>query len=440
MSAPICSQCEMDVEETGELRTIDGRLVCWDCDGRLTCAECGATPDDGPPLRNVRGRDVCWDCEPERIVPPDAYSLLSLEDLASLPDPSWLIEDHVPEGFVEIFGADGSFKSFLALDWAMSIAAGVPWLGHDVEPGWVVYIAGEGSRSLQVRSTAWLAAHGLTRDDVPRVRFLPEAVNLLDSQLVQRVARALDGLPEPPRLLVVDTLARSFLGNENATEDMGKFIVAVDGLRGGRSALVVHHEGKDTPRERGSTALPGALDMSARMKRDGESLGVKLSCAKPPKDGAVWRPIDLMMVPTSGSLVVSAAIPAPTDDLVGRVLAYVKAHAPVSKRAVREGVKGRASNIDDALSRLESAGRISSADDGYTPCPEERDTAGHTPPTEAGEGAVSRGGSPGGSPPRDTPPDPTVSVPRAPATVTTPDIVWDFTTNGNGPSATEEEA
>ena len=56
---------------------------------------------------------------------------------------------------VELFGKPGVGKSFLALDLAMSAAAGVPWLGKTTKQGDVVYICAEGTTGLKHRVRAW---------------------------------------------------------------------------------------------------------------------------------------------------------------------------------------------------------------------------------------------------------------------------------------------
>ena len=72
---------------------------------------------------------------------------LTLKEMADLPPPEWLIEGLVPQdGLVVLYGEPRAGKSFVALDWGLSVATGVPWLGHEVRSGEVVYIYAEGTR------------------------------------------------------------------------------------------------------------------------------------------------------------------------------------------------------------------------------------------------------------------------------------------------------
>ncbi len=88
------------------------------------------------------------------------FTLYSVKDLEELPDPAWLIEDLLPEGgLAELYGKPGVGKSFLSLDWALSLAAGVPWLGRPLNQADVVYVSAEGGRGLKKRIAAWRTEH-----------------------------------------------------------------------------------------------------------------------------------------------------------------------------------------------------------------------------------------------------------------------------------------
>jgi hypothetical protein len=84
----------------------------------------------------------------------------SRSGLANLPKGEPLIDGvlHQREYHV-LCGRDSTYKSFLALDWALSIATGTPWNGREVSSGMVLYIAGEGVGGLDDRITAWESHH-----------------------------------------------------------------------------------------------------------------------------------------------------------------------------------------------------------------------------------------------------------------------------------------
>ena len=55
----------------------------------------------------------------------------------------------------------GEGKSFVALSFALCVAAGREWLGHKVKQGRVVYVAAEGGRGMHKRVRAWRKEHDI---------------------------------------------------------------------------------------------------------------------------------------------------------------------------------------------------------------------------------------------------------------------------------------
>jgi len=87
-----------------------------------------------------------------------------------------------------------------------------------------------------------------------------------------------------PTMIVVDTLARSFVGaDENSSTDMGVFVHNIDLLieRFDCTVLVVHHSGKQTERGmRGSSALRGAVTSEFEVVKTVGSQSVALHVRK----------------------------------------------------------------------------------------------------------------------------------------------------------------
>ncbi|MBX9265093.1 helicase RepA family protein, partial [Klebsiella pneumoniae] len=98
---------------------------------------------------------------------------------------------------------------------------------------------------------------------------------------------------KPVQLIVIDTLARCFGGNdENDAKDMGAFIEGCDTIKRetGATVLVVHHSGKDdTKGARGSSAFRAALDAEFNVRREGDGGAIILTCTKV-KDAEGPRP------------------------------------------------------------------------------------------------------------------------------------------------------
>ena len=238
---------------------------------------------------------------------------VSIDQLLQLPPPEWLVEGLLIEtGVSGLFGAPGSFKSFVALDLGLSIAHGIDWHGRGVKQKRVLYICAEGQYGFGVRGLVWREhrAPGLTTDNF---QILPLPVNFLDPACVDQFLQAVAAHTSGFDVFIVDTLARNFgEGDENSTKDMNAFVAGVSKLaRAGAHVLVVHHVGKDAGKdERGSSAFRGALDGALRLDRDELSERVTLSVKKQ-KDGPEAEPISLVCVlaeavhPLTGEIVTS---------------------------------------------------------------------------------------------------------------------------------------
>ncbi len=333
----------------------------------------------------------------------DTFPLLTTDDLLAMPAPSYLIEDIVPSvGLGELFGASGTTKSFLAMDWGLCVAAEVPWHGHEVEGGWVVYIAAEGASGMGARWRAWSRSRGI--EQVPRFRVLPAAVNLLEDATIEKLRRTLAELPEPPKLVVIDTMARSMRGgDENSTRDVGMFVAAVDELVPTGVRLVVHHQGWEGERERGSSALRGAADMVARLRRN-SSGGLVLSCEKV-KDGPPFEDLTLKLDPVAESCVLSLVIEpdAAAPGLRERLSdALAAAEGPLSQNRLREIVGARRGTVGNEMQAMKAAGLAEQSPNGWMPVPTASGPGG-TGGTGAPEGAVPREGLPFREAPGDRP-------------------------------------
>jgi hypothetical protein len=189
--------------------------------------------------------------------------LYSIPELTLLPEPEWQIDKIFPLGsLVGIYGASGSGKSFLALSLALAIATGQPWLDRVVRKGPVVYVAAEGGRAIRQRIAAWMRYHDV--DAAPDAYFKIEPLQVCESDDVDRLLASIGDRQIKPMLIVIDTLARCFVGeDENSAEAMGRFVAGIGTLirKTGATVIVVHHSGRNGEYERGSTALRAAADV-----------------------------------------------------------------------------------------------------------------------------------------------------------------------------------
>lgn len=253
---------------------------------------------------------------------PGPLRLFSTTELIAMPPPEWLIEPLIPAGgLVVLYGPPGCGKSFVAIDIALAVATGTSWQGRPTNSGEVLYVGAEGGAGISKRVNAWLYHYGIQPSHV-NMAWLMEAIQ------VEAASEAMDMLldrvmveaGQTPTLIVLDTLARCFDGDENQQVDMGRFVAGVDRLRRECQAtvVVVHHTRLDGERERGNTALRGGADaMIAASKRKGGFIA--LSCSKQ-KDAEEFEEITLRLKPIERyqSCVVNAvASDSHQSDMLG---------------------------------------------------------------------------------------------------------------------------
>lgn len=225
--------------------------------------------------------------------PAAPLPILTLEQLREQAKTvKWMVKHVVPaESIGVMYGGSGTFKSFIAIDLALHIAHGLPWLGKKTQQGKVLIVAAEGGAGLWRRIVAWHREHRLKWAGAP-IWVLPIAVDLgSDCSRVQAAMAALDVTPD---LVVVDTLSQTFAGEENSAAEISGYLREL-GLyfrnSWGATVLVVHHTGHQaTERPRGSSAIRSNVDFMFGVYRDEKEMLATLECAKQ-KDGELFAAV-----------------------------------------------------------------------------------------------------------------------------------------------------
>ena len=200
---------------------------------------------------------------------PSRFNLTPWAELPEI-ETQWLIPNILPAGgMAALYGKPGTFKSFIALHVAAMIGSGNHVFGNAVLQGDVIYVAGEGGAGLKARRDAVIKAHNI-KD--PKVYFLRAQLDLRSNEADREALIAeIANRDLKPVLLIIDTLSRAFAGgNENSSDDMGKFIAHVTTiqLRLNTAVLIVHHTGKDEARgQRGHSSLNGAVDAELEVQK-----------------------------------------------------------------------------------------------------------------------------------------------------------------------------
>jgi hypothetical protein len=244
-----------------------------------------------------------------------------------------------------VYGASGTFKSFMTLDFAGCVGSGMTWHGQEVTQGPVIYLVAEGMRGIRKRVRAWEQHH---QRKMAGVYFLPRPVQAMDPEwqvLVELCRR------RKPALVVIDTQARVTVGvEENSNTEMGRVVDQMERLRGASEAcvLLVHHTGHDGDRGRGATAVKGALQTELGVERTGKGLldtQIKLKTGKQKDDEELGDVVfGLHQVALNGEFKddgqpVTSIVLVPLD--------------PVAQPQARTGHQGRVEEIAAALDAAE---------------------------------------------------------------------------------------
>ncbi len=221
------------------------------------------------------------------------FRLRNEQEQDSRPPPAWVVPGWIQEcSTVMLYGPPGSYKSFVALDVALSFGAGKQALGISYTPGAgadVVYAAGEGAIGVEkLRRPAWRTLRRVESpipfysvSDVPAAGEDPSSVD----EFIAEIERA----DVKPCLIVFDTLSRMLAGmDENSAKDASLAVKRIEEIKRYFNCvvLVVHHSGKDGKSARGSSAFKGAFDTLIKAdKGDDKVVELFLEKQKDAEDG-----------------------------------------------------------------------------------------------------------------------------------------------------------
>ena len=204
------------------------------------------------------------------VAAPVKFELYNGTAIKSWPPPSWMIKKTLPEkGLGFIIGPWGSYKTYIAIDLAASIACSQTFASREFKRGGcVLYLAGEGPRGVAQRFEAWFEHMGIAwpehlyvADRLPSFGD-PEQVKAFIAQFKDLNVVA----------VFVDTISMASLGaDENSAKDMGVVLAGMQAMRDGFGAFVmgIHHMGKDQSKgSRGWSGLPAAADVEIQVTAD----------------------------------------------------------------------------------------------------------------------------------------------------------------------------
>ena len=277
------------------------------------------------------------------------FRFVDATGLGNARPPEWLIEDFLmADTQALMFGAPGTFKSFVALDIGLTLANGGCWEWKETwrssiqGKGRVLYALSEGRAQLINRIHGWMSHRQV--EAAPDWFHIADPVPHVGEDIAPFLQGALAMSPDGYDLVIIDTVGRSMQGlNENAQEHASKFTAMSDSIRNGlngATVLGIHHTGHDNQdRTRGSMVFQADADTMVRVDRELKELAVSLTMTKQ-KDAEEWQ----------ASIRLDMAKMELDPDTVTLVPAIP---AKASERQTKQDTKGRKRNSPEINSSMD---------------------------------------------------------------------------------------
>jgi AAA domain len=289
----------------------------------------------------------------------------------------WLVTGLWSEQAVGIVGGEPKCcKSFLALDLAVAVAAGIPCLRRFVVPqaGRVLLYAAEDALHIVRRRLEGIcAAVGVSLADLDIQVITSPSVRLdLDADR-RSLAETVASLQ--PRLLILDPFVRLHRIDENASGEVAPLLAYLRELqrRHAVAVIVVHHAKKGAARARAGQALRGSSEFHAwgdsnlYLRRDRDDLSLSVEHRAAPSMPTVT--LELAQRGKGLALEVAerrkSAPPAPTslDERITSALQDANRTLPFAE--LRALCRVRNATLYERLAALTADGRLVRSGDGY---------------------------------------------------------------------------
>lgn len=287
----------------------------------------------------------------------------------------WLIEGLWADRGVGILGGEAKLgKSWLALDVAISVAAGSACLGRfEVSrPGPVLLYAAEDALNVvRERLEAISAAAGILLADLPLYVITAPRIRLDVARDCAELRETIEEIA--PRLLVLDPFIRLHAIDENVASDVAPLLAYLRQLERelGVAVLLVHHARKGGGIRAGQ-ALRGSSDLHAwgdsnlYLKRRGGALWLTVEHRAAPSP----LPFPVALCERGDGLSMAVLDEAPADEKPKatrpreRVLSALSAE-PASVRAIRDRCRMKTATLCDVLTHLVADGDAVQEESGY---------------------------------------------------------------------------
>jgi hypothetical protein len=292
----------------------------------------------------------------------------------------WLVEELWMREAVGIIGGEPKCgKSFLALDLAVAVAAGIPCLRRFPvrHSGPVLLFAAEDAATIVRQRLEGIAYAAGVEFKCLNIHVITIPVLRLDRrehcQALQATVACLR-----PALLVLDPFVRLHAIDENVAGEVAPLLGFLRSLQRDHHTAValVHHARKGAGHQRGGQALRGSSELHAwgdsnlYLCRIGQSLTLSIEHRAAPSSDRLQLALITKPPALALSIVDKQTLEPPQQPQASaqkrleQILAEAK--APLTQRQLRDAARMRASHVGDALANLVAAGRVIRSADGYS--------------------------------------------------------------------------
>lgn len=213
----------------------------------------------------LRTREIAQELHQSTLLTEEidwAGRMLTRGQLSQLPEVDPLIEGIIDkESLAILAGRDSTYKSFVATDWALSIATETKWQGRPVTQGKVLYILGEGHNDFNRRVEAWELANKVQVDE-ENFLVLNRPPNLFTGVGFEGFLEKIQELEFG--FVVIDTLRRVSGGANENSSDMGIVTDRINEIKNalsGGTVLTVAHTNKSNTDTRGHSSIEDDSDI-----------------------------------------------------------------------------------------------------------------------------------------------------------------------------------
>jgi len=283
----------------------------------------------------------------------------------------WLIESlWGTEAVGVIGGTPKSFKTWLGLELAVSVASGTPCLGEFgvPQPGpAMVYLAEDTATVVRERLVA-LCAHRRVDIQTLDVRVITVPTLRLDCEDdVNRLGATLE--QHKPALLLLDPFVRLHTADENNVQAVAAILAHLRTLQRTHhvAIVVVHHTRKNSRGGQHGQSLRGSgdfhawVDSALYLNHEKQRLRLTIEHRAAPAPEA--RYLDLVGEPPHLELVSAPDVEPNLEERV--LIALRRAEEPLRRTALRGLLAVNNTRLGEALTQLEQLGRVRRTAEGW---------------------------------------------------------------------------